>query len=238
MTDINITETIEDKKSWFNIKRFKIGSTDFQKPEKSLDVKTLDQSTYLNLKSEFKFYEATKVIKYKNLIRLYNEDEAKNVNSFFYKREWLSNTPNVINFTFEFNPFKFVNNIDKLSWFFDQYYPYSKLILTVPNIKLRKIIDKKPIEIISLEEYIRFVDSVFETLDNKNNKPIFVPISLKMSQKKLSEIVEHYLKKEYYYYWFDFESQPISENNLGRLSHELGFIFFSSQPLILFGQKS
>jgi hypothetical protein len=40
-----------------------------------------------------------------------------------------------------------------------------------------------------------------------------------MSQKKLSEIVEHYLKKEYYYYWFDFESQPISENNLGRLRH-------------------
>jgi len=40
--DINISETIEDKKSWFNIKRFKIGNNHFEKPEKCLDIKTLD----------------------------------------------------------------------------------------------------------------------------------------------------------------------------------------------------
>jgi hypothetical protein len=225
VSDINVTETIEDKKSWFNIKRFKISGNDFQKPEKSLDVKSLDQDTYRNLKSEFKFYEATKVIKkYDSLVKLYNEDDDLNINKFFYKREWLSNAPNVVNFTFEFNPFNFVKTIDDLSWFFDQYYPYSKLILTVPNIRLRRIVNKKPLQIIDLDNYMKFVDSAFKILNDKNNKPIFVPVSMKMGIRKLSELIEHYLKEEHYYYWFDFEGQPIGETSLGRLRHVFNIV--------------
>lgn len=225
VSDINVTETIEDKKSWFNIKRFKISGNDFQRPEKSLDVKSLDQATYRNLKSEFKFCEATKVIKkYDNLVKLYDEDDNQNVNNFFYKREWLSNAPNVVNFTFEFNPFCFVKTIDNLSWFFDQYYPYSKLILTVPNIRVKRIINKKTVEIINLDNYIKFVDSAFKILNDKNNKPIFVPVSMRMGIRKLSELIEHYLKEEHYYYWFDFEGQPINENSLGRLRHVFNII--------------
>ena len=60
VSNINISETIEDKKSWFNIKRFKIGGTDFQKPEKCLDIKSLDMATYLTLKSGFKFMKLPK----------------------------------------------------------------------------------------------------------------------------------------------------------------------------------
>ncbi|MHC3128661.1 MAG: hypothetical protein IBV52_01105 [Candidatus Bathyarchaeota archaeon] len=225
VSDINVTETIEDKKSWFNIKRFKIGGMDFQKPEKSLDVKSLDRTTYFNLKSGFKFYEATKVIKkYDNLMKLYDADDAQKINTFFYKREWLSSVPNVINFTFEFNPFTFVKTTDQLSWFFDQYYPYSKLIVTVPNIRLKKRVEKKTLEIINLDNYIKFVDSVFEILNSKNNKPIFVPVSMRMGIRKLSELIRHYLKKEYYYFWFDFESQPINEMSLGRLRHVFNII--------------
>ncbi|WGM89492.1 MAG: hypothetical protein IAX21_06005 [Candidatus Bathyarchaeota archaeon] len=225
VSDINVTETIEDKKSWFNIKRFKIGGNNFQKPEKSMDVKNLNKDTYSTLKEAFKFYEATKVIKkYDNLMKLYDEDDSQKINQFFYKRDWLSGVPNVVNFTFEFNPFNYVNNIDHLSWFFDQYYPYSKLILTVPNIKLKKTFDNKTQDIINLDSYLRFVDSVFEILNNKNCKPIFVPISMRMGIRKLNELMQHYLKKEYYYYWFDFESQPINETSLGRLRHIFNII--------------
>ena len=71
-------------------------------------------------------------------MKLYDEDNAQKINNFFYKREWLSSAPNVINFTFEFNPFNFVKNIDQLSWFFDQYYQYSKLILTLPKCQTQK----------------------------------------------------------------------------------------------------
>lgn len=225
VSDINVTETIEDKKSWFNIKRFKISNNDFQKPEKSLDVKSLDQVTFNNLKSEFKFYEASKIIKrYDTLVKLYNEDDERTINYFFYKREWLSNASNVINFTFEFNPFHFVKTIDDLSWFFDQYYPYSKMIVTVPNIRLKRRVNKKTLEIIDLDSYINFVDSAFKILNDKNNKPIFVPVSMRMGIRKLNELIEHYLKEEYYYYWFDFEGHPINETSLGRLRHVFNII--------------
>ena len=46
VTHININETVEDKKSWFNIKRFRIGDVHFEKPEKSLDVKNLDRPSF------------------------------------------------------------------------------------------------------------------------------------------------------------------------------------------------
>lgn len=220
MADININETIEDKKSWFNIKRFSIGDKHFEKPEKCLDSKRLDQATYRTLKDSFKFYEASKVLrKYDNLVKLYDEDNGQFVDNFFYKRDWLSGSPNVINFTFEFNPFLYVRTIDNLNWFFNQYYPYSHLFLTVPNIRLTKTVDKKTVQIIDFESYVKFVDSAFKILNDKNNKPIFVPVSMRMGIKKLTELIQHYLKEEHYYYWFDFEGQPINERNLGRLRH-------------------
>lgn len=224
VSDINITETIEDKKSWFNIKKFKITNVDFQKPEKSLDVKSLDQATFTNLKSEFRFYEVSKIVKYGTLMKLYNEDNDQNINKFFYKREWLSDTSNVINFTFEFNPFLFVKTVDELSWFFDLYYPYSKMIVTVPNIRLKRTVNKKTLDIIDLDNYMNFVDSAFKILNDKNNKPIFVPISMRMGIRKLNELIEHYLKEEYYCYWFDFEGRPINEMSLGRLRHVFNLI--------------
>jgi hypothetical protein len=225
VSDINISETIEDKKSWFNIKRFKINGNPFEKPEKCLDIKTLDQATYSSLRSGFKFYEATKIVKkYDNLLKLYNEDDDRIVDYFFYKRDWLSGAPNVINFTFEFNPFLYVRTIDGMSWFFNQYYPYCHFILTVPNIRIRRTVNKKSIQIIDLDNYMKFVDSAFEILNDKNNKHIFVPVSMRMGIRKLTELMEHYLKEEYYYYWFDFEGQPIYEHSLGRLRHVFDII--------------
>lgn len=225
VSDIDVIETIEDKKSWFNVKRFNIGNNHFEKPEKCLDIKTLDQATYNSLKSSFKFYEATKVVrKYDNLVKLYNEDNDQVVDYFFYKRDWLSGAPNIINFTFEFNPFLHVKTIDDMSWFFNQYYPYSRFILTVPNIRIRRTVYKKAVQIIDFDNYRKFVDSAFKILNDKNNKPIFVPISMRMGIRKLSELIEHYLKEEYYYYWFDFEGQPIYERSLGKLRHVFDII--------------
>jgi len=225
VSDININETIEDKKSWFNIKRFRIGDIPFEKPEKSLDVKNLDRPTFDTLGGNFKFCEATKILKsFENLDRLSEESEKQKIDYFFYRREWLTNVPNVVSFTFEFNPFDYVTSVDELSWFFDQYHPYSKLILTVPNIRLRRRVNKKTYEIIGLPDYIKFVDAAFKILNDKNSKPIFVPVPIKMNLKKLRELIEHYLKEERYCFWFDFEGQPISEMSLGRLRHVFNII--------------
>lgn len=74
-------------------------------------------------------------------------------------------------------------------------------------------------EIISLENYIKFVDSVYDILNTKNNKPIFVPISLRLKQGELTTLIQHYLKREYYYYWLDFEGRPVNENRLAHTRH-------------------
>jgi len=150
---------------------------------------------------------------------LYNTYDDQVVDKFFYKKNWLSDAPNVINFTFEFNPFLHVNTIEDMSWFFNQYYPYSRLILTVPNIRIKRYFRKKPIQVIDFDNYIKFVDSAFDILDEKNNKPIFVPVSMRMGMRKLTELIEHYLKEERYYYWFDFEGKSISARNTGKLRH-------------------
>jgi hypothetical protein len=218
-SDINIKEIIEDKQSWFNVKRFTIGDTDFEKPEKSLDVKHLDNSAYRYVKDSFKFFEATKILKkYENILNIYNADEIQ-VRNFFYKGEWLGSARNVINFTLEFNPYNHIKSVEDISWFFDQYYPYSKLFLTVPNIRTKRLVDKKTVHIIDIEGYKRFVDETYKILNDKNKKKIFVPISTRFTLGQLDNLIEHYLKQEHYNYWFDFEGRSISEDTLGRLRH-------------------
>lgn len=219
MGDISIDETIRDKKSWFNIKRFKIGNASFQQPEKSLDSKSLTQEAYTLAKpAHFKFAEMTKIVsKYSDIRDIYNESDDTKINLYFGKKNWLADLPNVVNLTFEFNPFKSVDKIEKMSGFFDLYYQYSKLFLSVPNIRTVKGYSKNKVQVIDLKGYTKFVDSVFQILNTKNNKPIFVPVSLRLSAPEIVELVDHYLKNEYYYYWFDFEGKPINEAYLGRL---------------------
>ena len=114
---------------------------------------------------------------------------------------------------------KLIRWLDFLTW----YYQYPKLFVSVPNIRTNKILTKpyrKDI-IIDVDEYIKFVDSTVHILSTKNNKPIFVPLSLRMSQHDIRKLVSHYIKKEYYYYWFDFEGKPINEATLGRINYVL-----------------
>jgi hypothetical protein len=223
VSSIDIKETIEDKKSWFNIKRYQIKGISFEKPEKSLDIRNqnIDQMHFQDYKNAFKFYEGSKYIrKYSDLLTADNDD-SRIVDNFFFKKSWLANAPTVINFTFGFNPFLAVKKIDDMGWFFDTYYPYPHLFLTVPNVKLKKAIKGgKLIEIISFEDYIRYVDTAYKNLDDKNNKQIFVPIPMRhLGVRKLADLVRHYLKTERYNYWFDFDGQSINDRAIGKVRH-------------------
>ena len=120
--DISIKETIEDKNSWYNVKRFRIGNTDFDRPQKGLDAKVITKEKYDSFKinEKLKFSEATKIItSYSTIDDVCNEDEDTKINAFFCKKNWLGDVPNVLNLTFEFNPFKSVGKIDKMAGFFD-----------------------------------------------------------------------------------------------------------------------
>jgi len=51
-----------------------------------------------------------------------------------------------------------------------------------PNIRLKR----GATEIIDLKNYMKFVDSSFDILNTKNNKPIFVPVSMRMGKENLA----------------------------------------------------
>lgn len=223
--NINIEEIVEDKTSWYAIRRFKVGNIKFERPEKSLDVNLSrltrrDYEAYVSKQHNFKIYEASKKIdKFQKIEGICTEEDNAIINAFFNKTRWIKNDRFVINFTLNFNPFKSVRSIEDISGFFDYYHQYSKLFLFVPNIRLNKIVFKKKVPLIDLYDYIRFVDSVYDLLNTKNNKPIFVPVSLRFSIKDIEQLVHHYLDKQYYYYWFDFEGKSISDTQIARIDH-------------------
>lgn len=68
-----------------------------------------------------------------------------------------------------------------------------------------------------MDEYIRFVDEIVEFLDKRNDKHIFVPISLRFGINELVRLIKQYLKKEYKCLWFDFEGAPVSETRIARI---------------------
>ena len=226
--EINVRETVEDKKTWFNIKRFSIGGVDFNKPEKSLDLRPVDRGVYEYILKEysFKFSEVSKPIpKFEFIDGLYQQTDYARINDFFSKRNWLSGAPLVLNFTLGFNPVPHMrDNKAALVGFSDYYWQFSNFILTVPNIRtFREIKEphkpKQVISIASIDDYIKSVDFFYEKFDLKNHKPIFVPISVRMSASEMDKLVDHYMKKEYYYYWIDFEGRSINEVQLGALRH-------------------
>ena len=214
---IRIRETIEDKNSWFNIKRFRIGEVNFERPVKTLDVKNNTREAYNQIVtgSKLQVAETSKTIRsFDHVKNICEEDADYKISNFFGKKTWLDSIANVVNFTFEFNPFAHITRIDDLAGFFDLYYEYSKLFLTVPNLKIKSGLNNP---IISIPKYLEFVDSVFDLLNTKNHKPIFVPVSLKTSIKDIQKICRHYLDKGYCNFWVDFEGKAISEASIGRL---------------------
>ena len=222
--DISIPETMEDKNSWYNIKKFKIGNTDFRKPEKALDSRTIKQQTYdeMKLKDTLKFSEASRIVlSFDEIDRILDEEDNSKINDFFHKKSWLASVPNILSLTFDFNPLKSVKKVEDMSGFFDLYYQYARLFVSVPNVRWRKVHTQpyRAEKIIDNNGYIKFVDETYSLLNTKNNKPIFVPISLKMQLKSIDTLIAHYLKKEYYYYWIDFEGASVSEITIGRMNH-------------------
>lgn len=221
-SNIDVKEAIEDKNSWFNIKRFNISGTDFDFPVKTLDTKEIKQDTFNRLakNSGFQIFEVSKnVRKFDAIQSIIEESNDDAIKSFFSRKQWLDSSPNVINFTFNFNPLDHIRDVDELSGFFDLYYEYSKLLVSVPNLKLQRYNDGKPENVISVDQYLKFVDSVFDILNTKNNKPIFVPISLRVSVKDIESICSHYLANDHLNFWIDFEGKAINEQQLGRLRH-------------------
>ncbi len=230
MSDINIKETIEDENSWFNVKRYSINGLGDNFSQKTLDVSTsnLNKKAFENVagptKKNFIFEKSKKIGSIDEVNSIINSSDDQKTKDFFGWKKWLDERFLVINLTFQFNPYKEISSIEKIGRFFDFYYSFSKNILCVPNIRTEKsalALDDKStrgkVKIIEIDDYIRFVDEVYNYFSIKNNKHIFVPISLRFSMGDIQKLIEHYIKKEYFYYWIDFEGKTFEPAQTARL---------------------
>ena len=203
----------------------------FDKPEKTLDLALISENDFERIREQhpFKVSEGTTTISSFQALEdnFYKQSESSRIAKLFFKNRWIGDFPRVVNFTFQFRPPQDNKSKKVIDSFLNYYHAYSNLLLTVPNIRLNRIVEiqlsdiekKRKIQqtIISMDEYLDFVDRAYEVLKSKNNKPIFVPVSLKASPFDLNRLIDHYLKKEYYNYWFDFEGHPVDERKLAPL---------------------
>ncbi|MFH1473745.1 MAG: hypothetical protein ABIE55_02525 [Candidatus Aenigmatarchaeota archaeon] len=226
MTKIKMKESIEDKNSWFNVKRFSISGLKEDFSKKTVDVNNITKTLYENTtelqKGEFIFQKSKTIKNIESVKEIINQEDNTKIKNYFGWRGWLKDKFTILTFTLDFNPFDSIKKIEDLSGFFQYYYSYSGKILFIPNIRRDKDIfsnGKKQgnREIINLDGYKKFVSQSFDFFSQKNNKPIFVPISLRFGIGKIEELIKFYLKNENFLFWIDFEGKAIDEAQTAKI---------------------
>lgn len=221
-TVIDVKEYIPDKDSEFNIRRFKIGSLKVERPVKVIDAKNTPKWVFKNYEHDFdvKLFESAIYIHPSTIDKILKERDEEIVKDHFNFKRWMEEYSFVIAATLQFNPLRNYE-LKKVQQYLRYVYEYSKPFVFVPNIKIEKYvkIGKKNVKtsIADLNDYIQFVDKIVEFMDKRNNKPIFVPISLRFGIEDLVRLINHYLKKEYKCLWLDFEGGPVSETRIARI---------------------
>jgi len=219
--NIEIKECISDKKSDFNVKRFRIGTLDIDRPIKTIDAKSLTKELFIKEGKNFPkvIFEHSKLVDIATINRVLSEREDKQIKKLFGFEEWMDKYPYIISQTFRFNPYTEFNHIEKISGYFEYYYTFSAPIALIPNIKIERydIITKKKLPIITIDKYLKFVGEVYHLLDYKNKKPVFVPVSLKFGIDDIKRLVKEYIKKEFLNIWFDFEGAAVTKPKIARI---------------------
>jgi len=219
--NIEVKEAITDRNSEFNVKRFRIGTLEIDRPTKVIDAKKLTKELFMQEKKLFQkvLLENSKSLRLESITRVLIETEDKQIKRVFGFEEWRSEHPHVLTLTLEFNPYKHLGVPEKLSGFFDYYYNFSDPILFVPNLKIERYDQKTKEKIIitNLDDYLKFVNESYHLLDYKNKKPIFVPVSLKLGIDDIKKLAQEYIKKEYFTIWLDFEGSAITKPKIARI---------------------
>lgn len=214
MHNISISDPKQDKTSLFTTKTVKIGDSKITTPYKILDfndtpplkeIKELDK----DILKKINIIEKSATISKEKYTQ---ELENPNVNFLHRSYDSLKDIENLKNkiivntLTLKFNPLKLVNGKDSLDSFLDLYYPKSDLLL-LPNLKTRiyDIGTKKSIINIPQTEYLDYIDVAYNSLEYRNNKPIFVPIPIRYGINKFKEIINEYKDKGFRYFWIDCE---------------------------------
>jgi hypothetical protein len=224
MKSIDIIESIQDDHSSFNIKRFRSGKIKSDRIIKTIDSKNLLAKDAEWVKKSFKgepIFEHTKSVDADSIATAKQKPDT-----FFGKSPSVFNSsPYIVPLTFKFNPYRKYKRIDDMSGFFDMYHGYSDWLF-VPNVKIDESVEEKTATgktkwvkryIMDVEQYLEYVDDAVRILEYKNSKPFIVPLSLKFDVDGFNKIIDHYISKEYFSIWIDFEGSAVNNRNAGKL---------------------
>jgi len=224
---IDVKETIRDKYSLFNIKRFHFGELSIERPVRVLDAKNIRSERAIAFFSNYPIiFEKSLFVNSNRFRKIIETDDVRKIRGHFGFPYYAKDHPRYISITFTFNPFRFFGNRrvaeNHLEGYLLYYQTYSESCLLVPNIKVYRMVNeasgKRVKQVIAtIDEFIDLVDTMYNILEYRNNKPIFVPFSLRFSMSDIDKLVEHYVKKEYYNVWIDFEGGAVTEDKIARI---------------------
>jgi hypothetical protein len=242
MTSLEIKETIKDPECDFSVKRFRIGNLDIEGPLKTIDAKNVTRWMFEKEKQAFDvaIFETAKTIGPASVASLLHERDPLKISNRFGFKQWISTHPNLLTFTFDFNPFEEFGELNKISGFFDYYHQFSETAVFVPSVKVQKRVYDEvdgrrkliaTLDRMKSEDYRRYVDDAHKILSFKNKKPIFVPIPLEFGMEGIKEFAEYCLKSDFCNAWVDFQSSPTTNKTKLALLRHFKRIFEENERL-------
>ena len=164
------------------------------------------------------------------------KDQKTDLNNFFKITNHFKTLNSVISLSFSKNPFvpnKFKNGMSKpikysnFEYLLDYLQEYSTLFILIPDIDINSFN--------SFEEYKNYIENAVNTTSSFNNKPIFVPLSMKLNTNQIKELLYYYKKQNYSNIWFNFNSTQIN-SKLSNIRYSLRWVknFFKDTAMTYF----
>lgn len=215
---INIENIVQSKDSAYLKKDISIDNTlKITTPFKIINVSKLQPSKLSNF-IEKGLVEKTRHINQKqsfdslyNILEEPTKDQKTNLNKFFKITNHFKTLNSIISLSFSKNPFvpnKFKRGLTKsikysnFEYLLDYLHEYSTLFILIPDIDITSFD--------SLEKYKKYIENAVNTASSFNNKPIFVPLSMKLNTNQIKELLYYYKKQNYSNIWFNFNSTQIN----------------------------
>ena len=224
-TDVEILQPFGEIKDHF-IKKIRFSSYTVQTPVRTVFLNTSIPKDVRNaLLSELKtntFLESNKVVynkaQYRSLSRILKEEEDEAIRNFIRVTEsYARRYPFVLPVSFSRFPTEAPTE-EGLEWklyedFLDIIHSYSFLVF-VPSIRYG---DGKTQIKYTAETFCKYVDRSINVLDQRNTKPIFVPIDIQMKKSERDKVLKHYASAGYTNIWIDFGGKELHPTNVSKL---------------------
>ncbi|ADC45911.1 hypothetical protein mru_0059 [Methanobrevibacter ruminantium M1] len=215
---INVEKVIEAKDSNYVTKELSFDDkTILNTPYKIFNVSKVKLNK-LELPLKGNIIETTKFINNKksydalyNLLENSPNNQKSKLNQFFKVDNTFKSYKSIISLTFSKNPFKsnkFTHGHSKplsfsnFEYLLDYMYEYSTLFVLIPDI------DFKSFD--SMDNYMEYIEKAVNVVSSFNNKPIFVPLSMKLDNSNLEKLLHFYKENNYSNIWFNFYSNQIN----------------------------